>query len=118
MNKLLTVDLGSFNIKTSLGGIYENRFILDNESDIFGGETLTVEDNTYFFNRGNFNKEFTKANKEIEVPLLYAIGKEGIEGNTNLILHLPASQFAMRQQIIDRLQGKTFEFKINGDSKK
>ena len=29
MNKLLTVDLGSFNIKTSLGGIYENRFILD-----------------------------------------------------------------------------------------
>lgn len=118
MNKLLTVDLGSFNIKTSLGGIYENRFILDNESDAFGAETLIFEDNTYFFNRGNFNKEFTKANKEIEIPLLYAIGKEGLEGNINTILHLPASQFAMKQQIIDRLQGKTFEFIVNGDSKK
>lgn len=118
MNKLLTLDLGSFNIKTSLGGIYENRFILDNESDTFGAETLVFEDNTYFFNRGNFNKEFTKANKEIEIPLLYAIGKEGIEGNINLILHLPSSQFSMKQQIINRLQGKEFEFVINGINKK
>lgn len=114
MNKLSTFDLGSTNIKTNLGGIYENRFILDNESDTFGAETLEFEGNTYFFNRGNFNKEFTKANKEIEIPLLYAIGKEGLTGNINSILHLPASQFAMRQQIIDRLQGKTFKFKVNG----
>lgn len=114
MNKLSTFDLGSTNIKTNLGGIYENRFILDNESDTFGAETLQFEGNTYFFNRGNFNKEFTKANKEIEIPLLYAIGKDGLEGNINSILHLPASQFAMKQQIIDRLLGKTFKFKVNG----
>lgn len=117
MNKLLTVDLGSFNIKTSLGGIYENRFLKDNDSDIFGAETITYAGNTYFFDRGAFDKEFTKANKEIEIPLLYAIGKDGVEGNVNLILHLPANQFAMRQSIIDKLQGKTFEFEYKGNKR-
>lgn len=114
MGKLLTIDLGSFNIKTSIGGIYENRFILDNEADIFGAETITLDDNTYFFGRGNFDKEFVKAKKEIEVPLLYAIGKESMEGNINIILHLPASQFGLKKEIIERLQGKTFKYKVNG----
>lgn len=114
MKKLLTVDIGSFNVKTSNGGIFENRCILDNDSDIFGAETLTYEENTYFFERGAFDKEFVKTKKSIEVPLLYAIGKEGIEGNINLILHLPASQFALKKEIIEKLQGKSFEFKVNG----
>lgn len=114
MGKLLTIDLGSFNIKTSTGSIYENRFILDNEADIFGAETITLNDNTYFFGRGNFDKEFVKARKEIEIPLLYAVGKEGMEGNINIILHLPATQFGLKKEIIERLQGKTFTYKVNG----
>ncbi len=114
MSKLLTADLGSFNIKTSTGSIYENRFILDNEADIFGAETITLDNNTYFFGRGNFDKEFVKTRKEIEVPLLYAVGKERMEGNINLILHLPTSQFGLKKEIVERLQGKTFNYKVNG----
>lgn len=40
MCKLMTGDLGSFNLKFNSGEIYENRFSLDNERDIFGFDTI------------------------------------------------------------------------------
>ena len=41
--ELITIDLGNFNIKTSKGLIFENRFLLDNTNDIFGAETITID---------------------------------------------------------------------------
>lgn len=38
--KLITVDIGSFNIKTSEGIILENRFELDNNAETFGGRSV------------------------------------------------------------------------------
>lgn len=119
MSVLRTIDLGSFNIKASTGEIFENRFVNDNVSDTFGAEVLELEGNRYFFGKGSFNRTFSKAHKDIEIPLLYALGKTipSDYENVNLILHLPLSQIDMKGQIIERLQGKTFEFEINGDKK-
>lgn len=117
MSKLMTIDLGSFNIKLSNGGIYENRFLLDNEGEIFGQDTIEYEGNTYFFGRGQFDRTYAKMDKNIEVPLLFGLGKEGVSGNINSILHLPANQMNMKDQLKDRLQGKTFHFKINGNGR-
>lgn len=116
MSKLMTADLGSFNIKISNGAIHENRFLLDNDTDIYGADTISYGGNTYFFGKGKFDRTFTKAKKNIEVPLLYGLGKEGVAGNINLILHLPANQMPMKAEIVDRLQGKTFHFNINGNN--
>lgn len=116
--KLVTADIGSFNIKTSLGGIYENRFILDNDGETFGSEVLDYNGNKYLFSQGSFDLTFGKAYKEIEVPLIYALGKDMVEGNVNLITHLPSSQMDNKPQIIERLLGKTFKYKINGEKEK
>lgn len=110
---LAVVDLGSFNIKTNRGIILENRFIKDNDGETFGSEVLTYNGDNYFFGKGEFNKTFSKAHKEIEVPLLYALAKSEISGNVNLILHLPSSQMSMKNLIVDRLQGKEFIYKVN-----
>lgn len=114
--EFITVDLGSFNIKNDKGLIFENRFILDNESETFGAEVLSYNENNYFFGKGRFDKTFTKANKDFEVSLFYMLGKSNINGDVNLILHLPGSQMAMKQIIIDKLQGNEFEYKVNGES--
>lgn len=111
--KLGVFDLGSFNIKTNEGIILENRFVMDNESDTFGAEVLSYDGNNYFFGRGEFNKTFSKAHKEIEVTLLYAAAKSEIYGEVNLILHLPASQMKMKNLIVERLQGKEFNYRVN-----
>lgn len=111
--KLITVDIGSFNIKTSEGVILENRFESDNNAEVFGAEVLNYDGNNYFFGRGEFNKTFSKVHKEIEVPLFYSLAKSNVSGKINLILHLPASQMTMKNLIIDRLQGHEFTYKVN-----
>lgn len=111
--KLVVVDLGSFNIKTNKGVILENRFTLDNESETFGAEVLSYDGNNYFFGRGEFNKTFSKAHKEIEVPLFYSLAKSEVYGDVNLILHLPANQMKMKGLIIEKLKGKEFNYRVN-----
>ena len=113
--ELITADLGSFNIKSNLGIVLENRFEKDNGSDTFGAEVLSWEGNNYFFGRGEFNKTLSKAHKEIEIPLFYLLGKSKVDGEVNLILHLPAEQMPMKKMIIDKLQGKSFTYKVNGN---
>lgn len=116
-NKLFTLDIGSFNIKVSTGEIFENRFIQDSDSEIFGAETVQYKGKTYFFNKGTFDKTISKTHKNFEIPLLYALGKAGAEGNINIILHLPSSQIAMKNVLVEALKGKTFKFKVNNVEK-
>lgn len=116
---LAVLDIGSFNIKVAgSDNIYENRFIIENEGEKHGSETLTYEGNTYFFGKGKFDLTYGKAFKNIEVPLLYALGKEGIKGIVNLILHLPTSQMCNKPMLVEKLQGHTFKYSVNGEMSK
>lgn len=115
---LVTMDIGSFNIKIgSSDEVYENRFIQDNECDP-GSESLEFEGNTYVFGKGKFDLTYAKAFKNIEVPLLYGLGKQNIKGNINLILHLPTSQMGNKPMLVEKLQGHTFKYKVNGERSK
>lgn len=114
MCKLMTGDLGSFNLKFNSGGVYENRFLQDNERDTFGFDTLEYEGNTYFFGQGHFNMEGLKTNKDTLIPLLFGLGNEGAAGHINIILHLPLREISRKNLIVELLEGNTFEFKING----
>lgn len=118
MCKLVTADLGSFNIKICVNKDthnFENRFIQDNSIELFGTEHLIFENNTYIFNKGTFNKELCKTKKPFIISLLYGLSKVGVTGDINLILHLPASSILGQKQIlIDALQSKEFEYICNG----
>ncbi|MGL5151237.1 MAG: ParM/StbA family protein [Clostridium sp.] len=109
------VDIGSFNIKTNKGIILENRFIESESEETFGAECIEYGDKKYIFGKGEFDKTFSKARKNFEISLLYGLGKSGFNGEMNLILLLPANQMPSKDIIIDRLKGKEFSFKINGE---
>lgn len=116
--RLVTMDIGSFNIKLNLTDeIYQNRFVLDNECDDPMSERLIYNDNTYVFGRGKFDLTYGKAFKNIEVPVLYGLGKQKVQGAINLILHLPTSQMPNKQMLIEKLQGKTLKYRVNNDKK-
>ena len=111
---LVTADIGSFNIKLSTGGVYENRFKLNNKDDIIGHDAIEIDGNTYFFNEGSFDRNIIKPHKDLITPLLYALGKDGVSGVINTILHLPPNQMPMKAELVEKLEGKTFEYKLNG----
>lgn len=116
MCKLITVDIGSFNIKTSGKGVIgQNRFYKDNSIETFGLDYVKIDNDTYIAG-GDFDKEFIKCKKNIQVPLFYALAKSDIgeSSEINLILHLPASQISNKNFLVDMLQNKTFEYIVNG----
>lgn len=118
MCKLITGDLGSFNIKIFDGkntNCFENRFIQDNDAELYGTEYISLEDNIYIFNKGNFNKELCKTKKNFKVSLLYGLSKAGVTGDINLILHLPSSSIlGQKDKLVEQLQGKEFEYICDG----
>lgn len=118
MCKLITGDLGSFNIKIFDGkntNCFENRFIQDNDAELYGTEYISIEDNIYIFNKGNFNKELCKTKKNFKVSLLYGLSKAGVTGDINLILHLPSSSIlGQKDKLVEQLQGKEFEYICDG----
>jgi|GEM_PF-2009065 len=114
--KLVTLDIGSFNIKIgSSDEVYENRFVQDNECEDPMCEKLQYNDDTFVFGKGKFDMTYGKAFKNIEVPVLYGLGKQKIKGNINLIVHLPSSQMSNKSMLVEKLQGKTFKYKVNGE---
>lgn len=116
--ELITIDLGNFNIKTSKGLIFENRFLLDNTNDIFGAETITIDENTYFIGKGKFEKEYNKINKNYIPSLLYALAKSTYDDEVNIIIGLPVAQISLKNKIAAELTDKTFEFKVNDVNRK
>lgn len=111
---LVTADIGSFNIKIVGGGIYENRYLLKNNDETIGANYLVYNGNTYYFGVGEFSGEELKTNKEMLIPLLYALGRDKISGNINLILHLPPREMARKQMLIDEFKDKEFNYTVNG----
>ena len=111
---LVTADIGSFNIKIVGGGIYENRYLMRNDDETMGSNYLTYNGNTYYFGVGEFNGEELKTNKEMLIPLLYALGRDKISGNINLILHLPPREMARKQMLINEFKDKEFNYTVNG----
>lgn len=121
---VLTADVGSFNVKLSSGLILENRFKLATKDDtLIGQDTITITKEidgeqvkeTYIQGRGAFDKNIIKAQKNYIVPLLFALAADGVSGEIPLIMHLPRNQMAMKEQVINSLQGKEFTFETTID---
>lgn len=116
-NSIASIDVGNFNIKDQDQNIYENRFEINNDDVGVSAETIKFNGNTYFMGRGEFDREYTKIKKNIEIPVLYAIGKniDAYDDEIDLMLQAPANQYVLAKQVYkEKFECKEFEFEVNG----
>ena len=121
---LSIIDLGNLNVK----GIdqdgekinFKSNISRDYESypDAFK-YTLMNGEYTYF-EKGTFNLEYIKTNKDYTAQVLYAISKLHNDINdvkTNLTLLLPISEMKEKTKYTDTLKNKIFEFAVKNSKK-
>lgn len=121
---LSILDLGNLNVK----GInqddkpisFRSNISRDYESypDAFK-YTLMNGEYTYF-EKGTFNFEYIKTNKDYTAQVLYAISKlhnDIDDVKTNLTLLLPISEMKEKTKYTDTLKNKTFEFTVKNSKK-
>lgn len=117
MSKCLAVDLGNFNIATSEGILFSSRYT-KGEDIAPGEETIKFNGETYLIGKGNFDNVFNKAKKNYLPNLLYAIGKSTEEEKISLVLGVPLDNLGIKDDFKDTLEGKTFNFELNGEERK
>lgn len=118
MTKILAVDLGNFNVKTSEEVIFQSRFREVSE-EFVNGECLLLNNKLYEMEIGNFDNTFNKAQKNYLPNLLYAIYKSVSEeiSNINLVLGVPASNSKLGTNFKNELEGKTFNYMFGNNER-
>ena len=116
----LGIDIGSYQVKTSEGIIFDSRIAPATE---FGTskDTLFYNEKEYYIGEGQLETEYRKFDKKNFIPLLLtAIAKSTEENKIDLGLGLPIKHFKSRQtkqELINMLKGKDFVFELNGETK-
>lgn len=118
--KNITIDLGNFNTKY-LGetrGMFSSKFstAFNPNKDAF--ERIDINGATTYISTGELDREYNKVDKNYMPILMYAISKATNDNNINLCLLLPVNQLPNKAKMINDLQGKSFEFSINGVNRK
>ncbi len=124
-NKVCVVDLGNYNVKAINNKrkqiSFQSNLSRDYETFPDGFKYVLLDGEYTFFEKGNFNLEYIKTQKNYTSQLLYAISllhedEEIIE--TNLVLLLPISEMQEKQKYINDLKDKEFEFTVRTNKKK
>lgn len=124
MNKLsrvLSIDLGNYNTKTSKKVIFESRF--KETEDVANGseELIEFDGKRYFLEQGAWDLDFDKINKNYYPCLFQAIVKSYPNYNKitelGIVLGLPLSQLKKKDAFKEALEGKIFKFKYKGIEK-
>lgn len=117
---LLTIlDLGNMNIKYKgkVQGVISSRFTTDFQSYEEGFSRIELDGRKIYFEVGELQKEFNKAEKDFIPQMLFSICKAHPNEDiisTNLTLLLPTGQMLEKNKLIDKLKGKEFSFQYNG----
>ncbi|WP_090087378.1 ParM/StbA family protein [Clostridium uliginosum] len=123
-NKICCIDLGNYNVKAinekGKQITFQSNVSRDYETFPDGFKYVLLDGEYTFFEKGNFNLEYIKTQKNYTAQLLYAISllhedEEIIE--TNLVLLLPISEMQEKQKYINDLKGKEFEFTVRTNKK-
>lgn len=116
---ILAVDLGNYNIKTSEGVIFKSTFSEGIPANPLGEEVISFGDNTYCMDKeSEFEYTFNKNKKNYLPNLLYAISKSTEESKIKLVIGTPVDNLSISTNFKEDLEGKTFEFNINGKDRK
>lgn len=119
MIKLLGVDMGNYNIKTSDNVIFQATYSCEsNKNDLTSEEILTYNGKTYYIGSGQFDTELNKSTKDTLPLFLYALGKSTDANVIKVVLGLPVNQFteSNKERMIKKFTGK-FNFKLNGEER-
>ena len=116
---ILTVDLGNYNINTCEDVMFPATFTVGSPENPIGEEIITIDGIDYCMAKeGAFDYEFNKNKKNYKPNLFYAIYKSTDETEIDLVLGIPVENFGVASNFKEDLEGKEFEFKINGQDKK
>lgn len=116
---ILTVDLGNYNVNTSEDVMFPATFTVGAPENPIGEEIITIGDTDYCMAKESaFDYEFNKNKKNYKPNLFYAIHKSTDETEIDLVLGIPVENFGVAGNFKEDLEGKEFEFKINGENKK
>lgn len=110
---ILAVDLGNYNIKTSEGIIFSSKFTTEKQIDRDVEDIIEVNGVEYCLGKGQYEFEFDKTKKNYIPLLLGAIVKSTKEREIDLVLGCPLVQIDKKDDFIEDLQGKEFEFYYN-----
>lgn len=116
---ILAVDLGNYNINTSEDVKFPSTFTEGLVENPIGEEIVTIGDKSYCMAKeGAFDYEFNKTKKNYKPNLFYAIHKSTNETEIDLVLGIPVENFGVAIEFKEDLEGKEFEFTVNGEEKK
>lgn len=118
---IFVTDLGNFNTKNNLGVIFQSLFTTLKQNDNTAENILEYEGQTYYMEKGKFDKEFNKVAKNYLPCLLYSFEKSYdviADREIDLVLGLPLSQQVQKDKIKKMLENKTFEYTFNGKKRK
>lgn len=119
--KILTVDLGNYNINTCERIMFPATFTEGKPENPQGEEIITIDGVHYCMAKEcAFDFEFNKNKKNYKPNLFYAIEKsmKGKEKHINLVLGVPVENFGVGNDFKTDLESQEFEFEINGDKRK
>ena len=114
------VDLGNYNTKY-LGenkGMFSSKISTTFNPTAELYERIEFNGTTTYITVGQLEREYSKADKNYMPILLYAISKATTDTNINLCLLLPVNQLPNKERMIGELKGKSFNFEINGITRK
>lgn len=121
ITRILSVDLGNYNTKTSSKVLFESRFEEGNSEAFDGQDILEFNDKRYLMEKGIWDLDYDKANKDYMPCLLTAIAKSFPRFNNitglGIVLGLPLNQLKNKDKIIEELEGNTFNFTFNNKEK-
>lgn len=115
MGKILGIDLGNYNIKTSTGMIFKATYSTDESNDVMSAdEVIEYKGQKYFISKGGFDTELNKADKNTIPLYLYALAKSTDVDLVDVVMGLPIDQFKSNKDAVEKKFKGQFEFKING----
>ena len=109
----LEIDLGNYNVKSSVGVIFRSTFVEGKPANPLGENVITYNGNSYTMEKGTFDNTFNKANKNYLPNLFYAIIKSSNPESEdfNLMLGYPLDNESVAEQFKNDLIGQEFKVK-------
>lgn len=123
--KICVIDLGNYNVKAINNEgkqiTFQSNLSRDYESYPDGFKYVCIDGEYTYFEKGTFNLEYIKTQKNYTAQLLFAISQlyenEEIIEDLNLVLLLPISEMQQKQKYIDDLKEKEFAFTVRTNKK-
>lgn len=117
--KNVVVDLGNYNTKyfADRKGSFSSKINTKFNSNSEMYESVDINGQLTYIGVGEYEREYSKVEKNYIPKLMYAIDKATSESDVNLCLLLPIGQMPNKDKFINTLKGNSFSCNINSKSR-